>query len=212
MKNIPFFTTDSGVASLTLEQVPFNQTAYIRIQSSCEPELLLKECLDFCKAIGSEAVYATGIEEPACSSAAVSVIRMTRDRDGLSGAELTLVSVDETSGEEFRRIYNEIMHEIPFASFMKSDDLKTLVDKRNGYYLYCHQELVGIGIADGAWIRAIISLKRGAGESILLALNQVLEGDTVMVELVDTNKRAKRLYERMGFCFSEVVSTWYKIL
>ena len=212
MKNIPFFTTESGGASLTLEQIPFNRTAYIRIQSSCEPGRLLKECRDFCRAVGAKTVYATGIEEPDNSISVASVIRMTRDRAGLPGTDLTAVSVDETNGEPFRDIYNKKMHKIPFASAIRMDDLNAIIERKNGYYLYRCQELVGIGVADGAWIRAVVSLKRGAGKEIMLALNQVLEGDAVTVELVDINKRAKDLYESLGFCFSETVSTWYKIL
>lgn len=212
MKNIPLFTTESGVASLVLDQISFNRTAYIRIQSSAEPTLLLNECLDFCKAVGAEAVYATGIEITDNCISKVSVIRMKREREGLPTSTLSAVTVEEKNGDLFRSIYNEKMHAISHASAMTRDNLQTIIKHKNGYFLYRNQELIGIGIADNAWIRTIIALKKGAGESILLALNQMLIGDTVNVELVDTNIRAKRLYERMGFGLYDTVSTWYKIL
>lgn len=212
MKNIPLFTTEFGVASLVLDQISFNHTAYIRIQSSAEPNLLLKECLDFCKAVGAESLYVTGIENADDYISTVSVIRMKREREGLPDSTLSAVTVDEMNGELFRSIYNEKMRAISHASAMTPDNLQTVIKQKNGYFLYRNQELLGIGIADDAWIRTIIALKKGAGESILLALNQMLIGDTVNVELVDTNIRAKRLYERMGFGLYDIVSTWYKIL
>lgn len=212
MKNIPLFTTEFGVASLVLDQISFNHTAYIRIQSSSEPNSLLKECLDFCKAVGAESVYATGIEITDNCISKVSVIRMKREREGLPTSTLSAVTVDEKNGELFRSIYNEKMRDISHASAMTQDNLQTVVKQKNGYFLYRNQELQGIGIADDAWIQTIIALKKGAGESILLALNQMLVGSAVNVELVDTNIRAKRLYERMGFKVYDTVSTWYKIL
>ena len=212
MKNIPFFTTMYGVASLTLDQIPFNRIAYIRIQTALEPDPLLKECLDFCKAVGAETVYATGINEPGNSLACVSVIRMTRKRAGLSNTDLTIVSADKSNGDSFRSIFNEHMRKISHASAMTGDDLNAIIEKENGYLLYRNQHLQGIGVADGEWIRAIISIEKGAGEAVLLGLNQMLKGESVTVELVDSNQRAKRLYEKMGFRLCETVSTWYKIL
>ena len=43
MRDMPFFTTLSGVASLTLSQIPYTGKAYIRIQDSTEPEQFLRE-------------------------------------------------------------------------------------------------------------------------------------------------------------------------
>ena len=60
MRDIPVFTTPAGVASLTLKEIPYRGMAYIRLQDSVEPEQLLKECVDFCRAAGAEYVFATG--------------------------------------------------------------------------------------------------------------------------------------------------------
>lgn len=212
MKNIPVFTTEHGVASLTLDQIAFNSMAYIRIQSSAESDFFIKECLDFCKAVGAKTVYATGSNSIKDYISVVSLIRMKRKREGLPETTLSVVPVDTNNADQFRKIYNEKMRGISHASAMTHDNLEMIVKQKNGRFFYKDHELQGIGIADDKWIRAIISLKRGAGESILLALNQMLQGEEVNVELVDTNTRAKRLYERMGFQLYETVSTWYKIL
>ena len=50
MRDIPVFTTQYGVASLVLREIPYRQEAYISIQSSLQPEQLLEECIGFCRA------------------------------------------------------------------------------------------------------------------------------------------------------------------
>ena len=44
MRNIPVFTTEFGVASLILKEIPYTGIAYVRLQSSLFPEKLLEEC------------------------------------------------------------------------------------------------------------------------------------------------------------------------
>ena len=58
MRNIPVFTTEFGVASLILKEIPYTQTAYIKILSSLAPVELLEECRSFCRAAGAEKIYA----------------------------------------------------------------------------------------------------------------------------------------------------------
>lgn len=62
MKDIPMFTTEYGIASLILAEIPYQQTAYIRIQSCLPGEIdnLLSECRGFCRACGAEKIFATG--------------------------------------------------------------------------------------------------------------------------------------------------------
>ena len=42
MKDFPVFTTEYGVASLILKEIPYQGTAYITLQDSLEPEKLLE--------------------------------------------------------------------------------------------------------------------------------------------------------------------------
>ena len=62
MRDFPVFTTDFGVATLVLKEVPYKEVAYIIIQSALQPEELLKECVSFCRAVGAEKIYARGHE------------------------------------------------------------------------------------------------------------------------------------------------------
>lgn len=60
MKNIPMFTTENGVASLILQEIPYRREAYVHIRCTAAPELLFRECFDFCKMAGAEKIYFTG--------------------------------------------------------------------------------------------------------------------------------------------------------
>ena len=73
MRDFPIFSTETGVSSLTLKEIPYKKQAYIRIQD-VQPGTLqehLRECVQFCKAAGAEHIFAAGhpenfIQEPIC--------------------------------------------------------------------------------------------------------------------------------------------------
>ena len=54
MKDFPVFTTENGVASLILKEVPYRGEAYIHLRDSQDPKALLEECVSFCAACGAE--------------------------------------------------------------------------------------------------------------------------------------------------------------
>ena len=60
MNDIPMFTTEYGVASLVLKEIPYRKQAHIKLISTQEPEKLLRECVGFCCACGAEYISATG--------------------------------------------------------------------------------------------------------------------------------------------------------
>ena len=60
MKDFPVFTTEHGVASLILKEIPYQGTAYVILRDSQEPEALAQECADFCRVCGGSRIYATG--------------------------------------------------------------------------------------------------------------------------------------------------------
>ena len=58
VKDFPMFTTEFGVASLILKEIPYRSEAYIIIQDTQQPEQLLQECISFCRMCGAEKIYA----------------------------------------------------------------------------------------------------------------------------------------------------------
>ena len=62
MRDFPIFTTDYGVSSLILKEIPYRKKAYICIRD-VQPEHFsehLKECVSFCKMAGADDIYASG--------------------------------------------------------------------------------------------------------------------------------------------------------
>ena len=196
---------------MILREIPYTQKAYIRIQDSAEPEKLLKECVDFCKAVGAERIYATGHSYVEVYTLHTTLLQMQRAKVGLPETDACLIPVQEKSLEEFRSIYNEKMRDVSNAAFLSSMQAKELLKKGSGYFVHRNGELLGIGIASGNTVEAIIALIPGAGKAVLLALTNALSSDDVLLEVASDNSPAIRLYEKLGFIKTKEISRWYKI-
>ena len=209
MKNIPVFTTEYGVASLILKEIPYREEAYIRLQDAYEPEKLLLECLGFCRAAGAQHVYAAGhacLEKYPLHTA---IYKMTANRSSLDDTACALFPVTEQTLEQWRDIYNSRMATVANASYMTETDGRKMLQDGDGYYIHKKGVLLGIGKASGERIDAVISCVPGAGSEVVLALNHALSGEKICLEVASANKRAVALYEQMGFIKTEELSHWY---
>lgn len=211
MKDFPFFTTQSGVAGITLKEIPYSGNAYITIHESNEPEKLLQECLDFCLALDAKAVYASGHACLEKYPLHTSVISMGCLRGQLGDTEAVLVPLEEITIGEFCRIYNQAMKAVPNASHMTQREAEKLLQKGTGYFVCSAGRLLGIGIAGESRIDAVVAVVAGRGKDVLLALNKALTGQRAEVEVASANARAVRLYEKLGFTKQAEFSKWYKI-
>ena len=108
-------------------------------------------------------------------------------------------------------VYNEKMRGIPNASYMTSFDAKQMLLNGNAYFVHSGETLLGIGMAAGNKIDAVIAREKGMGQDVLLALCHALSGDLIELEVASSNERAIRLYQRLGFIQTEEISRWYKI-
>lgn len=212
MRDFPFFTTEYGVASLTLKEIPYTKAAYIIIQDSLEPEKLLVECVDFCKIAGAEKIFASNHPILEKYPFHTQIIRMTCTRVALKETDAALFPVTERTLDRWCEIYNERMASIPNFSYMSVLARKKLLQDGNGYFIHRNSQLLGIGVASGERIDAVISVQAGAGEDVVLALNSALSGDRVCLDVASTNDRAIRLYERLGFIKSLEISKWYQVI
>lgn len=211
MRDIPVFTTDAGVASLTLKEIPYRSDAYIRLQDTREPERLLKECCDFCIAVGAQRIYASGHAILEQYPFHTSVWRMSRLRDGLPKTDAALFPVQPQTLEQWRTLYNEKMRDVPNSSYMTMVDAKKLIERGSGYFVHRGDSLLGIGIATGEQIDTVIAAVPGAGQDVLLALSHALSGERITLEVASANSRAIRLYEQLGFLKTAELSHWYCI-
>lgn len=211
MRDIPVFTTENGVASLIFKEIPYSQTAYVRIQDSMAPEEFRKECADFCRAVGAEKIYATGhpfLEKYPFHTA---IRELTRPLEGLQDTDAALFPVTEQTLERWREIYNAAMANVPNASYMTQQDAQKMLQRGDGYFVHKSEQLLGIGMAARDRIDAVVSCIPGAGETVMLALTHALSGERILLQVASTNIPACKLYSRMGFIPIKELSRWYQI-
>lgn len=212
MRNIPVFTTEFGVASLILKEIPYTQTAYIQIQSSLMPEQLLKECVDFCRVVGAEKIYATGDSYLDQFPLYTQVLSMSVLKEKLPLTEAKAVLVNDENASLWQEIYNRRMRNVDNAAYMCDADVRQMLQKKDGYFVYDQDVLVGIGRAAENQIFAVASEVPGRGKDTLLALAAMLQGERVYLEVASTNSRAIGLYQALGFAEKTVLFQWYKII
>ncbi len=212
MRDIPMFTSEYGVASLFLREIPYRQRAHIKIQSSLEPEKLLEECISFCRACGAEWIDGAGHDYLERYPLITALYRMQRPKEGLPQTDACVFPVTEETVGKWLEIYNERMADVPNAAYMDSADGRELLKTGDGYFVHRAGQLLGIGKARDDFIDTVISLIPGMGETVVLALADLLQADTVRLTVAGANERAVRLYERMGFLKTQELTRWYRVL
>ncbi len=212
MKDIPFFTTENGAASLVLREIPYTARAYITLRSSMEPEILLEECVAFCRMCGAEEVYASGDECLGQYPLYAQIVEMRCRTADLPEVDAALFPVQEHTVAQWRDIYNEKMKKVPNAAFMDAAEMKRMLISGDGYFVHRNGMLLGIGRASAGRIDALAAAQKGAGEAVLCALAHGLCGETVTMEVAAENVPAMKLYSRLGFIATREISRWYKVL
>lgn len=212
MKDIPFFTTEYGVASLILREVPYQQTAYVRLQASDEPEGLLGECVKFCRMVGAETVLATGHEALEQYPLHTAVWQMRMMADLLGDTDAALFPVQDHTANIFQKYYNEKVSHVPNAAWMDDADKKDMLRTGEGYFVHRDKQLLGIGRVLGGEIRFLASMQPGAGADVVKALAHAVTEETLTVEVASANEKAVKLYERLGFVKIGELSRWYRVL
>ena len=211
MKNFPFFTTEYGVAALTLREIPYQGKAYIKLLDTQEPELLLKECLEFCCAVGADEVFASGYDFLEKYPFHTALWQMRCFTETIGETDASLFPVQEETAEQFRSIYNEKIKNLPNSVWMDDSEMKAMLKDGDGYFVHKAGTLLGIGRVKGEEIRFVASLQPGAGEDVVRALSHAITGETALLEVASTNQKALKLYNRLGFSLTTELSRWYKI-
>lgn len=211
MRDMPFFTTPSGIASLTLSQIPYTGQAYIRIQDSEEPELFLQECVSFCKAVGAKTIYATGHAVCEVFPEHTKLLRMKADKNTIGDTDAALFPVTEATLTRWAEIYNKKVLGVPNGAWMTNRDALQMLRDGHGYFVHREGTLLGIGKASGGKISWVASVVSGAGEDVVRALCHAFPDEIVSLVVASENHKAVRLYERLGFICTDVISTWYAV-
>ena len=213
MKDIPMFTTDSGVSSLILKEIPYKQLAFIHVQDVQSGQLKphLEECISFCRMLGAEKILAKGHEELQSYPLHSVVVEMTLMHDQRE-PEANLWPVTQESVTKWREIYNEAMGKFDNHATLTFHDEKRIVQSGGAYFVHRDGELLGIGWMDGQELLALVSVIPGMGETVARTLFTTVGSDKITLEVVSDNLRAVKLYERMGFVKTREVSRWYRML
>ena len=211
MKDFPVFPTSHGAASLTLKEIPYRREAYIKIQSTQEPELLLEECIGFCTACGAERIYASGHDFLEQFPLHTSVYQM-KGCLFLSEEEIpSMFPVTEATVSKWREIYNDKMQRVDNASTLEARDESEILRSGGAYFVHRSGELLGIGWLVEDKLAAVAAVKPGAGEMVCKAMQSLIPQQTITLEVATTNQKAIRLYERQGFLKTEELSRWYRV-
>lgn len=213
MQDFPLFSTDTGVSSLLLKEVPYRKTAYIRIGDVQEGglEAHLRECLSFCRMAGAERVYASGHGELEGYPIHTSVIKMQVEAWVDQRKLASLFPVTEATVARWRQIYNNAMEEVDNAATLEGRDEETIVKSGGAYFVHRDGQLLGIGWLEDTKLLAVASSQKGMGEAVMHTLMSLVEGSQMELEVASTNTRAIRLYEKLGFLTTGEVSRWYTI-
>ncbi len=212
MRDFPVFTTEYGVASLILKEVPYKQEAYIILQSTQQPEELLRECIAFCRAVGAEKIYARGHEivESYPFHGSVCEMRGEISCDGAPVEHLWPVT-EETVGQ-WRAFVNEKMGCVDNSATLEKRDEKEILASNGAYFVHRDGELLGAGWIVDEELKLIASAQPGMGSRVLHTLLSVEEPEQLRLQVASTNHRAIRFYEKMGMIRTAELFRWYRVL
>lgn len=213
MKDFPVFTTEHGVSSLILKEIPYRQEAYIHIQA-VQPEGFsehLGECVSFCRMAGAEQIYARGHEllEQYPLHALVYEMRGTAwvDPEKLEH----LFPATEATVSRWRSIMNERLRSVDNAATLTFADEKKILESGGAYFVHHEGELLGVGWMEDTKLLLVAAVKAGAGERVMHTLMSLAEGADMTLEVASTNTRAIRLYEKLGFMTVREISRWHNV-
>ena len=213
MRDFPIFTTDYGVSSLFLKEIPYKSEAYIRIRDVQEEFFRehLEECVLFCRMAGAERVFAAGHVKLEAYPHHASIYEMRGMARVEEGKTASLFPVTEETAARWRHICNERMRDVDCTATQTSRDEKELLSS-GAYFIHDGGELLGIGWLKDREILTVAALKPGMGERVMHTLMSLEEGAQLRLEVVSTNTRAIRLYEKMGFLKTVEKTRWYRVM
>lgn len=212
MRDFPMFTTEYGVASLVLKEVPYRQEAYIIIQSALQPEELLRECISFCRMVGAEKVFARGHACMESYPLYCAVFEMRGSMEVDEEKTQNLWPVTKETVEVWRQFLNEKLRVIDNAGTLEAKDEQQILDSGGAYFVHRKGELLGAGWLAGEELKLIAAAEPGTGEWVFHSLLSVEPPEQLRLEVASTNERAIRFYEKMGMVKTAELRRWYQVL
>lgn len=210
MQDFPFFTTEYGVASLILREVPYRGEAYIHIQEAAPEHLQehIRQCRDFCRAVGADHIYIK--EYPGLPQLPLhtQMVQMTGtawvDREKLCA----LFPVTQATVGRWRAYHNRRMAGVDNAATLEAREEAKIADSGGAYFVHRDGQLLGIGWMEDTKLLTVAA-EPGQGERVMHSLMSLVEGAQMTMEVASTNGRAVALYQRLGFVATRPLDSWY---
>ena len=212
MRDFPVFTTEFGVASLVLKEVPYRQEAYIIIQSAQQPEELLKECISFCRIVGAERIYARGHGFVENYPVHCDILEMRGPVEADDEKVANLWPVTEITIGSWRQFLNERLRGIDNAGTLEKAGEKEILELGGAYFVHDAGKLLDAGWLVGEELKLIATAEPGAGERVFHSLLSVNCPEQLKLQVVSTNLRAIRFYEKMGMIKTAQLQRWHRVL
>ncbi len=212
MKDFPVFTTEYGIASLVLREIPYQETAYITILDSQDPALLLTECINFCRMCGAERICAKGHPYLERYPLYTTLWEMTCSTVNLPDTQAALWPVLPENLDQWRSIYNEKVVRVPNGAWMTQKEGSAMMEQGSGYFVHRDGVLLGIGKVWEDELQWIASVQPGGGREVVCALAKIVNAGRVKLTVASENKKAVALYEALGFLKTREIGRWYSIL
>lgn len=213
MRDFPIFTTDFGLSSLTLKEIPYRKQAFICIRD-VQPGFFrehLEECVSFCRMAGAETIFAAGHEMLEGFPLYTTVLEMRGQLFADPEQTACLFPVTRETAGRWRDIYNQKMQQVDNAATLEARDEKRLEDSAGAYFIHDNGVLLGIGWLEDGKILAVAGVEPGAGMRIMHTLASAAVVPEITLEVASTNIRAIHLYEKMGFVKTREISRWHQV-
>lgn len=211
MKDFPLFTTENGAASLILKEVPYRGEAYIQIRSTQAPEALLEECISFCRICGADKIYAAGDPVLERYPLHTAIWEMCGCVDFQESELACLFPVTEQTVSQWREIYNRKFRSVPNAGTLEEKDEKEILSSAGAYFVHRDGVPLGIGWLKENRMEAIASLSPGGGRAVCQALQSLIPGSSMELQVASANRKAVSLYEQLGFLKVSEKNRWYRV-
>lgn len=211
MKDFPMFTTEFGVASLVLREIPYRGEAFILIQDTLQPDELLAECISFCRICGAEKIYARGHEIVEKYPLHCIVYEMRGRAEADETKVENLWPVTEETVTQWRELMNEKMRPVDNSGTLEKKGEREILDSGGAYFVHQEGELLGAGWLVDNELRLVASCKAGMGERVCHTLFSLIPGQEVKLDVVSTNTRAIRLYEKLGLIRTSERRRWHRV-
>ena len=212
MKDFPVFTTEYGVASLILREIPYRQEAYILLQATGQPEELLQECVSFCRVCGAEKIYARGHEFLERYPLHTIIYEMSSETWVDETKVEHLWPVTEQNVASWRKRMNERLAGVDNAATLDARSEKDILSSNGAYFVHHGEEVLGGFWVSGEELLLVAAFQPGAGERVMHTMMSMLPPMRLKLDVVSTNHRAIRFYEKLGFIRTGEKHRWYKVL